>query len=92
MTNSYRPPQSPSALQSLSFMDTNQISENIILRGMLEQILNKLADKITEQKPPNEPCDLPHLGFTGSPAELGPFLYAMNNYLPSVESNFASEQ
>ncbi|MBW0504535.1 hypothetical protein O181_044250 [Austropuccinia psidii MF-1] len=59
---------------------------------MLEQILNKLADRIPEQKPPNKLCDLPHLYFTVSPEELGPFLYALNDYLPSVASNFASEQ
>ncbi|MBW0474461.1 hypothetical protein O181_014176 [Austropuccinia psidii MF-1] len=73
-------------------MDTNQISENMMLRRMLEQILNKLADKIPEQKPPNKLGDLPNLCFTVIPEELGPFLYALNDYLPSVASNFASEQ
>ncbi|MBW0514331.1 hypothetical protein O181_054046 [Austropuccinia psidii MF-1] len=88
MTNNYRPPHSLSSSQSLSYMDTHQMSENKMLRGMLEQILNKLADKIPEQKPPNEPHDLPNLCFIGSLAELGPFLYAINDHLPFVASNF----
>ncbi|MBW0549079.1 hypothetical protein O181_088794 [Austropuccinia psidii MF-1] len=53
---------------------------------MLEQVLNRLADRN------QEPRDIPHLCFKGNPEELGHFLYAINNYLPSLASNFTSEQ
>ncbi|MBW0531718.1 hypothetical protein O181_071433, partial [Austropuccinia psidii MF-1] len=39
-----------------------------------------------------EPCDITNLCFTGNPTELGPFLYAINDYLPSIAGQFVSEQ
>ncbi|MBW0554050.1 hypothetical protein O181_093765 [Austropuccinia psidii MF-1] len=77
MTNSYRPPQSPTTSLSNSqipLMDTsgNPMSEVLMLRGMLEQVLNRLTDQSQEMKETVERRDIPDLCFTGNTTKLGP--------------------
>ncbi|MBW0513077.1 hypothetical protein O181_052792 [Austropuccinia psidii MF-1] len=92
MTNSYQPPQSPTTSNSADLSMDSSTSEANMPSRMLEQFLNRQTDRNKERRQSIEPWDIPHLCFTGNPEELGPFSYAIKDYLPLVSSNFASEK